>query len=114
MPYILRNESGKIYRASARPLHGGEGVASTLPELVEFLTTNGQDPQKVESSLAELRRTDGEMARAVEDIMMVLLKKSLIKMTDLPIPVQDRMAARIKLRVTIQKIYDQASKTRDG
>ena len=49
------------------------------------------------------------MARAVEDVIMVLLKKNLFKMTDLPKPVQDRMSFRVKQRVLIQDIYDQAT-----
>ena len=51
------------------------------------------------------------MARAVEDIIMVLLKKNILKLSDLPKPVQDRMALRVKLRVLIQDIYEQASGT---
>ena len=56
-----------------------------------------------------MRRTDNEMARAVEDIIMVLLKKNVLKMSDMPKAVQDRMALRVKLRMLIQDVYDQAS-----
>jgi hypothetical protein len=109
MPYIVRDDSGKIIRASARSLHGAELVPHSHPEVVEFLKARGQDPQQVEESLYELRRTDNEMARAVEDIIMVLLKKIVLKMTVMPKPVQDRMALRVKLRMLIQDVYDQAS-----
>ncbi len=109
MPYILRDREGKIYRASARALHGGEMVPYNHPELVEFVKNKGQDPQKIDESLTELRRTDADMSRAVEDVIMALLKKNVLKMTDLPKPVQERMALRVKLRVMIQEIYDQAS-----
>ena len=112
MPYILRDDSGKIIRASARSLHGGELVPHSNPEVIEFLKSRGQDPHVVEEALGELRKTDGEMARAVEDVIMVLLKKNVLKMTDLPKAVQDRMALRVKLRFTIQDIYDQASGSR--
>ena len=109
MPYIIRDEKGKIIKASARVLVGGDMVPHNHPEVIEFLRQRGQDPTHVEAALAELRRTDGEMARAVEDIIMVLLKKNIVKMTDLPKPVQDRMAFRVKQRVLIQDIYDQAT-----
>lgn len=112
MPYILRDENNKIYRASARSLHGGELVPHHHPEVQEFLRTRGQDPKQVEEALGDLRRTDGEMARAVEDVIMVLLKKNVLKMTDLPKAVQDRMALRVKLRMLIQDVYDQASGSR--
>lgn len=109
MPYIVRDSSGNVTRATVQALHGAEMVPYNHPDLVAFLEKNGQDPQKIEDTLAELRRTDGEMARAVEDVVMALLKKNVLKMTDLPKPVQDRMAARVKLRMTIQEAFDQAS-----
>src|ERR1700679_2090874 len=109
MPYILRDETGKIARISARSLHGGELVPHSHPEVVAWLTAHGQNPKQVEDALGELRRTDGEMSRAVEDVIMVLLKKNVLKLTDLPKAVQDRMQFRVKLRVIIQDVYDQAS-----
>jgi hypothetical protein len=112
MPYIVRDEHGKVIKASARSIHGAELVSHNHPDVIEFLKTHGQDPKQVEESLSELRRTDNEMSRAVEDIIMVLLKKNIIKMSDMPKAVQDRMALRVKLRITIQEIYDQASGSR--
>jgi hypothetical protein len=109
MPYILRDTSGKISKVSARALMGGELLPPTDSDVQAFLRAHGQDPQQIEVALAELRRTDNEMARAVEDIVMVLLKKNLLKMSDMPKPVQDRMAFRVKQRMLIQEIYDQAS-----
>ena len=112
MPYIVRDANGKILKASARTLPSGELVPHSHPEVVDFLKHHGQDPKQVEDALSELRRTDNEMARAVEDVIMVLLKKNVLKMTDMPKAVQDRMALRVKLRVLIQDIYDQASGTK--
>src|ERR1700733_11695824 len=112
MPYILRDETGKIQRASARALVGGELVPHSHPEVVEFLKARGQNPKQVEEALGELRRTDNEMARAAEDVIMVLLKKNVLKLSELPKAVQDRMQVRVKLRVIIQDIYDQASGSR--
>jgi len=109
MPYIMRDETGKIARISARSLHGGELVPHSHPEVVEFLQQRGQNPKQVEEALGELRRTDAEMSRAVEDVIMVLLKKNVLKLSDMPKAVQDRMQLRVKMRMTIQDIYDQAS-----
>lgn len=109
MPYVLRDETGKINRASARALPNGELIPHNHPDVVAFLKARGQDPKSVEDTLAELRRSDGDMARAVEDVIMVLLKKNILKLTDMPKPVQDRMATRVKLRMIIQDIYEQAS-----
>ena len=109
MPYVLRDSDGKICRASVRQLHGAEILPYNHPDLVDFLKTNGQDPSVIENSLAELRRTDADMSRAVEDVVMALLKKNILKMTDLPKPVQEKMALRVKWRVIIQDSFDQAS-----
>ena len=113
MPYVYRDAAGKIIRASARQIHGAEYVAHNDPKIVEFLKLRGQKPEQVEEALNELRRTDNEMARAVEDVIMVLLKKNILKLSDLPKPVQERMSLRVKLRVLIQDIYDQASGTKE-
>jgi hypothetical protein len=109
MPYISRDAHGKILKASARSIMGAELVPHNHPEVVEFLKTHGQDPKQVEEALSELRRTDAEMSRAVEDVIMALLKKNILKLSDMPKAVQDRMALRVKMRVLIQEIYDQAS-----
>lgn len=114
MPYIVRDTQGKIIRATLQQVHGAEMVPYNHPELEEFLKTHGQDPHKVEEALSELRRTDGEMARAVEDVVMALLKKNVLKMTDLPVPVQDRMGYRVKLRMSIQEAFDQATDHQAG
>jgi hypothetical protein len=112
MPYIVRDSNGKIVKASARSVASGELLPHNNPEVVEFLRRRGQKPEDVEFALAELRRTDMEMSRAVEDVIVVLLRKNILKLTDLPKPVQDRMSFRVKQRVLIQDIYDQASGTK--
>ncbi len=112
MPYVYRDANGLITKVSARTLVGGECLSHTHPDITTFLRQRGQDPTHVEKAIDELRRTDGEMSRAIEDVIIVLLKKNLFKMSDLPKQVQDRMAHRIKQRVLIQDLYDQASGTR--
>lgn len=109
MPYILRNAQGAITRASVQSIPGAEMVAYDHPDLVVFLQNNGQDPRKVYDVLDELRKSDGDMARAVEDVITALLKKNVLRLSDLPKQVQDRMAQRVKLRLSIQDIYDHAS-----
>jgi hypothetical protein len=109
MPYVFRDEAGKISRATVRQVVGAEMLPYDHPELVSFLEQNGQSQQKVTEALGDLRKTDVEMTRAVEDVVMALLKKNVLKMTDLPKPVQERMAYRVKLRMLIQDVYEQAS-----
>lgn len=114
MPYVIRDESGKIIRATVQTVHGAEMLPYNHPDLLSFLKENGQDPKKIDDALDELRRTDPDMSRAIEDVVMVLFKKNILKMSDLPKPVQEKMAYRVKLRVTIQETLDQASSRSDN
>ena len=110
MPFVLRNKTGKIQRISVRALANGETLPHHHPDVKEFLKAHSQDPKQIEDALTELRATDIEMTRAIEDVIMVLLKKNLIKMSDLPRAVQDRMALRVKLRSRIEEAYEKASR----
>lgn len=78
-------------------------------EVRAFLVKRGQDPAQIDHALDELKRTDNEMARAVEDVITVLLRKNILKLSELPKAVQDRMALRVRMRVQIQEAYDRAS-----
>lgn len=109
MPYVLRDENRNITKVSSIAIPGGEGMAADNPELLKFLSDRGIDPSMVEHAIRELRRTDNEMSRAIEDVITALLKKNLLKMTDLPKAVQDRIALRISLRMQIQQVFDRAS-----
>lgn len=109
MPYIIRDHAGKIMRVTVQQLPGAQMAPYDHPDVVEFLKNNGQDPKKIDETLAELRRTDGEMARAIEDVILILLKKNLIRMSELPQQVQDRMAERVKLRLIISDAFDKAT-----
>jgi len=110
MPYILRDPKGKIYHVSAGFIHGSEMVPHNHAELDAFLRAQGLDPAGIAGYLAELHRTDGEMVRSIEDILLALLKKNILKIIDLPQPVQQRINKRVELRAMIQAAYDQASR----
>lgn len=111
MPYVLRDGSGKIVKVSSFQVPTAEGLPADHPELLTFLNHNGVSPDMVEGAIKELRRTDSEMSRAIEDLITALLKKNVLKMSDLPRAVQDRIAFRISLRMQIQQAYDRASGT---
>jgi hypothetical protein len=113
MPFIYRDPTtGTISKALTRQVPGTEFVSHEHPELVLFMQTRGVDTAIIYESLNELRRTDMDMSRAVEDVITALLKKNILKMTDLPKAVQDRIALRVKMRVQITEAYDRASMAR--
>lgn len=109
MPYVLRDDHGRITKVSSFQVPGAEGLPADHPELLAFLNSYGVSSDAVEGAISELRRTDNEMSRAIEDLITALLKKNVLKMSDLPKAVQDRIAFRISLRMQIQQAYDRAS-----
>lgn len=109
MPYIVRDESGKISKVSVRPVPGAEMLPHDHKEVITFMEDRGVPTALIAEALGELRRTDNEMSRAVEDVITALLKKNILKMSDLPKAVQDRISYRVKMRVQIQESYDRAS-----
>ena len=109
MPYIQRDKNGKILKISSRPLDRGELIPLHHPDVTAFLKTRGIDPAQIETYLTHLKNSDTDMARTIEDIITVLLKKNLVKITDMPKYMQDKMMVRAKLRTSIEEIYIQAS-----
>lgn len=113
MPFVIRDPvTNAITKAIIRQLPGMEFVHHDDPDLVTFMAKRGVDTQQIHIALDELRRTDMDMSRAVEDVITALLKKNILKMADLPKAVQDRIALRVKMRVQIAEAYDRASTSR--
>lgn len=109
MPYVLRDAGGKVIKVSARSLPGADILPHDHADVIAFMGERGVPTNIIAESLGELRRTDNEMSRAVEDVITALLKKNILKMTDLPKAVQDRIAFRVRMRMQIQEAYDRAS-----
>ena len=109
MPYIKKDKDGNIIKISNRILLDGEAVPHNNPGVVAFLRQRGKDPNQIQEALDVLRKTDAEMVRAIEDIIMLLLRKNIVKMNELPPEVQDRLNLRNKSRMIMNDIYDQAS-----
>ena len=109
MPYVVRDESGKVVRVSVRMVPNADILPHDHPDVIKFLEDKRLSPGLISEALGELRRTDNEMSRAVEDVITALLKKNILKMNDLPKAVQERISHRVKMRIQIQDTYDRAS-----
>lgn len=109
MPYVMRGADGKVTKISARSIPGADMLPHDHADVLNFLQQRGVESNLVAAALSELRRTDNEMSRAVEDVITALLKKNILKLNDLPKAVQDRIAYRVKMRLQIQDAYDRAS-----
>ncbi|NDE91287.1 MAG: hypothetical protein EB059_09180 [Alphaproteobacteria bacterium] len=109
MPYVIRDPEGKISKISVRPIPGADMLPHDHADVLGFMQQRGVETKVIAEAISELRRTDTEMSRAVEDVITALLKKNILKMGDLPKAVQDRIAFRVKMRMQIQESYDRAS-----
>ena len=70
-------------------------------EWIEAATAEDIAARDRETAIAELAATDAGMARVAEDLVEILLAKSLIQESDIPRAVRDKIAARKALRASI-------------
>lgn len=97
MPYVTRKPNGEIGAVSDTPddVHVEE-VAADNPDLRHFLHTL--------SSAPGLSDTDLQLVRVLEDLIDLLVERSVIRFTDLPAPAQQKLSARRSARVTMRSL----------
>ena len=95
MPYIQRDAIGKMIAISeTEGPNFSEFLSSTHPDVVEFVTgIDWSEPAR--SALANSVR---DMARVIDDLIDVLIRKQVILYTDLPEAVKQKVAIRNQLR----------------
>lgn len=109
MPYVARDESGKIIGISERATDTiTERLSGDHPEVIAFL--NGASPDTMRM---RLQGTDTEMARITEDLVDVLISRNIINFTDLPIKAQKKLVARQKLRRNLSALANLVSDADD-
>lgn len=96
--YIKRNDQGQIIALSRQAEPGYELASEESEELLAFLQSLKPEWQK---SLAE---SDLDMVRVLEDLVAVLIERSVIRFTDLPAAAQTKLMYRRELRKPTQKV----------
>jgi hypothetical protein len=96
--YIKRNDQGQIIALSRQAEPGYELASEESEELLAFLQSLKPERQK---SLAE---SDLDMVRVLEDLVAVLIERSVIRFTDLPAAAQTKLMYRRELRKPTQKV----------
>jgi len=91
MPFVVRDDAGAIVTVSQVSMAGAESVPSDDPELQDYLGALGAGPQ-------QLSATDLDFVRVLEDVVELLVDKSIILFTDLPESAQQKMLFRQRLR----------------
>jgi hypothetical protein len=112
MPFVARDESGRIKGVFAEPTaEASEEIAADDADLVRFLAELGlASPGTIRQLLAE---SDLRMVRLVDDLIDVLLEKNLIKITDLPAAASQKYLQRQAARKRLQGVQNLVVSERD-
>lgn len=106
MPYVQRDSSGKIIAVSSTqsdvtPELVEEGSHDLNAFLLDMALGRGGLDRNVVRSLGE---TDMAMVRVVEDIVDLLIEQNLLRFTDLPMPAQEKLLQRRRLRESVNPL----------
>ena len=94
MFYVQRDAVGRLIRVEAAPFAESSEQASADELEIQSWFAN----QSVESSLLQLRQTDPEMIRVLEDVIHALTSKGVLRITDLPAAAQHKLIHRSQAR----------------
>jgi len=95
MLYIVRNPQGEIADIEFSPGANREEISLYDDELKRFIS---QSPESEAMVQRVLNRLDMDMVRVIEDVVDMLLKRELIRFTDLPEAVQNKLMFKKNIR----------------
>lgn len=95
MYYVKRNLQGELEQLSNEPFKDMDGsLAADSEEARQWFSTQ----KLVENSLQQLKQSDLDMIRVLEDLIDVLIQKGVVRITDLPEAAQIKLLGRSKAR----------------
>jgi len=94
MLYVKRDSYGNLQQVEAAPFDGMDGELLADSQEAQAWFAN----QSVESSLLKLKQSDLDMIRVLEDLITVLIRKGVVRITDLPEAAQSKLVGRSKAR----------------
>jgi len=94
MLHVQRNPHGQLIRVEAAPFAEMNGSLPADHHEIQAWYAN----QAVESSLLELKQSDLDMIRVLDDLIHALLTKGVIRITDLPPAAQSKLINRSQAR----------------
>ncbi|KRW59418.1 hypothetical protein [Pseudomonas sp. TTU2014-080ASC] len=90
MLYVKRDEQGTLQQVETAPFAGMNGeLAVDSPEAQAWYAQH---------SLLQLKQSDLDMIRVLEDLIDVLIRKGVVSITDLPEAAQSKLIGRSKAR----------------
>ncbi|GAC1033510.1 hypothetical protein thsps21_43390 [Pseudomonas sp. No.21] len=94
MLYVQQDDQGQLVRVEAAEFEGSTGMLPADDQRVLAWYSN----QTVEASLMQLKQSDQEMIRVLEDLIGLLMTKGVIRITDLPQAAQSKLLSRNQAR----------------
>jgi hypothetical protein len=94
MFYVQRDAGGRLLRVEAAPY--AESTETLPPDHAEIQDWFADDV--VENSLKQLKQSDLDMIRVLEDLIEVLTAKGVFSITDLPPGAQAKLLSRSHAR----------------
>jgi hypothetical protein len=94
MPYIKRDQQGRIKALNLEPGDGFVEVPSGSPELLDFMRKMGMEN-------SSLQQSDMRLVRVLEDLIDLLIDRDVIRFTDLPLPAQEKLMERRSMRQSL-------------
>jgi hypothetical protein len=111
MYYIERDVQGGIIQIELAPFPTmTEQNELFTPEIDEWL----RQREIRETSLMQLRQSDLEMVRVLEDLIEVLMSKGVISITDLPEIAQNKLTSRAQARRSLSGLEGLISDEDEG
>lgn len=95
MIYIERNAQGEICNLEFTPSANREEICLTSEELVNYIRNSDEREGLTRRVLDQL---DLDMVRVIEDLIDIMIDRNLMRFTDLPGPVQNKLLFKRKIR----------------
>lgn len=97
MFYVQRDQQGALVRVEA--VTYAEATETLPPDHHEIQSWFANDV--IETSLKQLKHSDLEMIRVLDDLIQVLTSKGVIRVTDLPPAAQAKLMDRTQARTAL-------------
>jgi len=94
MFYVQRDAAGQLVRVEAAAFAEATGQLPADDHEIQAWYAN----EVVEKSLNQLKLSDMEMIRVLDDLIQVLTSKGILNITDLPAPAQAKLLDRNQAR----------------
>ena len=98
MPFVSRDQSGRISAVHENRFPRTQEVAADDPELRAFLLEQLGAAETADAAPVAIEQSDREMSRVIEDLIDLMIAKRLISFAELPRPAQQKLLRRRELR----------------